>query len=216
MSKVKYGELSDWDDADIGENHFMNLKEGQNKLRVLTNPYQFVVHWVEDVSGSKKKIKCAIKDCPLCGSGVKAQTRWYVGVLDRSSKKPKVLEISSQIFNGIRTLLKDPDWNKKIKKSWGRIMSRDVSIFRAKPGTNPLYGIMPTSVETDLTPEETTMVEDFLSAVDINVFTQPSTVEQVLEKMGKKKAEVSKPADETPEVKDDDWNFDSNAEGEED
>ena len=185
MAEVKYGELASWDDADVsGPNDFMNLEQGDNKVRVVTNPYQFVVHWTKDSTGKPRKIHCAINNCPLCKQGVDSQTRWYIGVLDYKSGRPKILEISSQIFRGIRGYINNPDWNETIKKPWGQILAYDINITRGPKGSQPLYQVMPSPKMKDITDEETDLVEGFLKRVDITKFTQPPTAEEVEEKMG--------------------------------
>ena len=51
MAEIKYGQLNDWNDGEVSlQSDFMNLQEGSNVLKVLTNPYQFIVHWVKDQS----------------------------------------------------------------------------------------------------------------------------------------------------------------------
>jgi hypothetical protein len=195
MAEVKYGELSSWDDGDVsGPSDFMNLVEGNNKVRIVTNPYQFVVHWVKDATGQNRKIRCAINNCPLCRQGVDAQTRWFIGVLDYKSGRPKILEIGSQIFRGIRGYVNDPDWNQTIKKSWGQILSYDINICRGQKGTNPLYQVKPSPQMKDITEEETCLVEGFMAKIDITKFTQPPTPEEVAEKMGVGGASASTPA----------------------
>jgi len=185
MAEVKYGQLASWDDGDVsGPNDFMNLVEGNNNVRVVTNPFQFVVHWTKDATGSNRKIRCAINDCPLCRSGVKAQTRWYLGVIDRKSGQTKILEIGSQIYKGVKDYVASPDWGEMIKHSWGEIMAYDINVKRGPKGTQPLYTVMGSPKMKDITAEEVTLVENFLERVDISKFTQPSTPEEVAEKMG--------------------------------
>ena len=114
MSTLKYGELADWSDGEVpsggsNANDFMNLKEGENVVRIVTNPYQFYVAWVRDSSGVNRKIRSAVEGCPLTKAGYQPKPRWYVGVLDRSSGDVKILEIGSQVFNAIRNLQKDAE-----------------------------------------------------------------------------------------------------------
>jgi len=185
MAKVKYGELSSWGDADVSMvNDFMKLEEGINKVRIFTNPFQFVVHWVEDASGQNRKIKCAIENCPLCRKGVKAQTRWYIGVLDYKSGQPKILEVGSQIFNSIHSYATDEEWGEKITKPWGEIFAYDIAIMRGPKGTNPLYSVQPSPKMKDIKPEETAFIEEFLERVDISKFTEPLAPEDIEEKLG--------------------------------
>lgn len=178
MPEVKYGELTDWEDGDVstGSNDFMNLAEGVNKVRVFTNPYQFVVHWVKDVTGVNRKIKCALNGCPLCRKGVKTQYRWFIGVIDRKSGQPKILEISSQIYKGIKDHVTDPDW--------GDVKKYDINIKRGPKGSQPLYTVLGTPKKSGLSSDEQEMVKNFLEKINISKFTQPPTPEEVLQKMG--------------------------------
>lgn len=179
MNTVKYGELTSWDDADTnsGANDFMNLKEGDNVVRVVTNPYQFFVSWVKDQSGVNRKIRSAIENCPLVKAGYTPKPRWYVGVLDRSSGLPKILEIPSTVFNAIKNYVNDPDW--------GDVRQYDLNIKRGPKGTPPaqLYSVMPKRPKP-LTSEEKALLAAFQERVDINKFVKPPTPEEVAEKLG--------------------------------
>jgi len=209
MPEVKYGELSNWDDAEISTtNDFMNLAEGNNKVRIFTKPFQFIVHWYKDVSGANRKIKCAVNNCPLCKKGVKVQVRWYIGVIDRSCAQAKILEISSQIFKGIREYNNDPDW--------GDVTKYDITIKRGAKGSQPLYSVIGTPNKKNLNPDERSLVETFLKRVNISKYTQPPTPEEIEEKLGGeytttsstggKNPDMSFP-DTKPTISEDDFNF---------
>jgi hypothetical protein len=211
MPEVKYGELADWNEGEVSTpNDFMNLVEGNNQVRVITNPYQFIVHWVKDNSGVNRKIKCAIDNCPLCKRGIKSQYRWYIGVIDRASgDQPKVLEISSQVYKGIKDYINVPEW--------GDIRQYDVNIKRGPKGSQPLYTVigMP---KTPLTQVEKELIVNFRERVQIEKFTQPPTAEEVSEKIGAAHDEPAKVAVGTqtvetsaagvkPTVNDEEFNF---------
>lgn len=185
MSQVKYGELESWEEAEVStQNDFMNLKEGNNVVRVFTNPYQFYVAWVKDTSGSSRKIRSAIENCPLVRAGHKLQARWYLGVIDRKSGQPKILEISTQVFTAIKNYVSDPDW--------GDITQYDINIKRGPKGTQPLYVVLP-KPRKPMTDEEKLGIANFKERVDISKFTTPPTPEEVAEKLGVV-------VDETPKV----------------
>jgi hypothetical protein len=176
MPEVKYGELESWDDGDVSTpNDFMNLKEGMNQVRVFTNPYQFIVHWVKDASGVNRKIKCAVNNCPLCKKGVKTQYRWYIGVIDRTTDMAKILEISSQIYKGIKDYVSDPDW--------GDVKQYDINVKRGPKGSQPLYTVVG-KPKKPLTADEKEMIANFKEKLEISKFTQPPTPEEVAEKLG--------------------------------
>lgn len=201
MSTKVFGELDSWEDADLGGNDFVNLEEGTNPVRVITSPYQFYVVWTEDASGQKRKVRSAVKNCPLVQRGEKAQARWYIGVLDRKRKgKPSILEIGPQIFKQILGLSKKP--------KWGDPKGFDIDIERQPKGSQPLYVVSPEPKEP-LTEDEVSAVNEFKARVDLAKMTEPPTPEQVREMVGL----PAEPTDVDSSVdndfgSDDDVNFD--------
>lgn len=176
MPEYKYGEISDWTDVDVGGGtDFMRLQEGNNVVRIFTKPYQFTVCWVKDASGANRKVKSALKDCPLIKRGEKPQRRWLLGVLDRKGGgKAKILEVSSQIMRGIKAIAADPDW--------GDPKNYDVNVERGAPGDNPLYHVV-SKPHKPLTDEEKAAIEQFHKNTDLKVLVTPPTPEQVAEQL---------------------------------
>jgi len=176
MADKKYGQVG-WDEGNVSSGtDFMNLEQGNNLVRVFTNPYQFIVHWVKDSSGATKKVKCAVEDCPLCKKGIKAQYRWFLGVIDRKTDTPKLLEISSQVYMGIKAHVSEP--------SWGDVKMYDINIKRGPKGAQPLYTVMGIPEKRPLNEVEKALVSEFMERVEISKFTQPSTPEEIAEKVG--------------------------------
>jgi hypothetical protein len=176
MSQVKYGQLQSWSDGDVSTpNDFMNLQEGDNIVRVFTNPYQFHVAWVKDTSGANRKIRSALENCPLVKAGHKIQPRWYIGVLDRKSGQPKILEISTQVYLGIKNYFSDPNW--------GDVTQYDLNVKRGPKGSQPLYTVIGYPPKT-LNAEDVALIERFKGRVNIEKFTVPPTPEEVAEKLG--------------------------------
>lgn len=176
MAEVKYGQVN-WEEGSVSAgNDFMNLEQGDNNVRIFTNPYQFIVHWVKDKSDVNRKVKCSIEDCPLCKKGVKAQYRWFLGVIDRNDGLAKILEISSQVYVAIKNYVSD--------KRWGDVKLYDVNIKRNPKGSQPLYVVLPDPNKGALSSEEKALAKSFLERVDITKFTQPSSPEEIAEKMG--------------------------------
>lgn len=122
----KYG-MTNWDEANQERNNhsrdknqkdsFLKLQNGPNIVRILTKPYQYVIHkgWKvnENDAGFGWKLQCSKfngESCPLCEQGVKTQTRWYVGVIDRASQAFKILDIAYGIFKDIKNYNADEDW----------------------------------------------------------------------------------------------------------
>jgi hypothetical protein len=184
MSKTVFGEV-DWNEGDVGggggnrASDFMKLKEGKSRVRVLGNPVQFYVHWIETPDGQKRKINSPISDPKLVkqlvDNGFKRQARWIVKVLDRSDGGVKLLEVSSQIFNGIKTLVQDEEW--------GPVTSYDVIIKRGSPGQQPLYQVTPCP-KSPLDVEAKSALQAFNDRVDLTKLTQPAEPEKVREELG--------------------------------
>lgn len=191
MTNVTVGEV-DWNIELPGqggsrESDFMNLEEGENDVRVLAKPQQKYVHWVVDEMGKKRKVDCAIKDCPVCKRGQdgdRAKASWLVKVLNRKDNKVKLLEIGPQIFGGIQKLVDS--------KKWGPVSEYDITILRGAPGTKPLYTVVP-SPHSPLTAEEKQAFAAFNERVDISRFVTPPAPAVVAEKLGWTMDSSSKP-----------------------
>jgi hypothetical protein len=85
---------------------FLRLDEGSNELRLVTAPYQYLVHKYkkEGDPGFGQKVSCSQihGSCQLCDAGDKAKPRWFYGVISRKSGTYKVLDISFAVFSQIR------------------------------------------------------------------------------------------------------------------
>jgi len=175
MAEYKYGELADWNDADtVGRSEFVRLTQGDNPVRIFTLPYQFQVAWVKDASGANRKLRPALDNCPLVKRGEKIQTRWLLGVINRKSAAAEVLEIGSQIYNGIKNHINDA--------AWGDPRNYDLNIKRGKPGENPLYTVV-ARPPTPLTDEDKALVTEFLKTTDLKKLCQPPTAAEVQERL---------------------------------
>ena len=180
MSKIVFGEV-DWNSGDTGspKNDFMRLEEGENLVRVMGNPVQFYIHWVTTNEGAKRKVVSPIDSMALVqrleDAGYKRQTRWMVKVLDRSDEGFKVLEVGSQIYNGIRALFNNP--------KWGKVTGYDISIIRGPKGSQPLYNVTPNPKET-IDPSLKSKFVEFNTRMDVSKLTTPTEATKVCEILG--------------------------------
>jgi len=207
MSNIVFGEI-DWNDGDIknpqaAKTEYMRLSQGQNKIRVMGNPIQFYVHWVQTQDGSKRKIVSPISSPELVrqleDSGFKRQPKWLIKVLDRSDDTFKLLEVGSQIYNGIRALYND--------SSWGKVTSYDITINRGPKGAQPLYGVTP-NPKTKIPTELKDRFVEFNNNVDIERAIKPTEAEAVCEIMGWNKSRYVNPTTQNMTDGDDDDDFD--------
>lgn len=144
--KIVFGEI-DWNAGDAGSGKsrtdFMKLEQGTSTVRVMGNPHQYYTHWIVLPDGSKKKINSPVGSPELLekleANGFGRKPRWLLKVLDRADDKFKLLEIGSQIYGGIKSLVNNP--------KWGKVTEYDIDIVRGKPGAQPLYGVTPNPKE---------------------------------------------------------------------
>ena len=146
MANMVFGEV-DWNSADSGASEkgsdFMKLVEGENTVRIMGNPVQFYIHWLDVPGGGKRKVNSPFEDSELVrrleDSGFKRQARWLVKVLDRRDNSFKLLDVGPQIYNGIKALYNNT--------RWGKVTQYDVTIIKAPKGTQPLYSVTPNPKE---------------------------------------------------------------------
>lgn len=188
---VVFGEV-DWNSGDVGTNSssgrsdFMKLKEGENVVRIMGNPIQYYSHWIDTPDGQKRKIVSPIDNPELIrkleDAGFKRKPQWIVKVLDRSDETFKILEIGSQVYNGVKALFNN--------LKWGKVTGYDVSIMRGKPGSQPLYTVTPNPKETLDTSFKQKFTE-FNDRVNIDKIIAPATTDAVCKLMGWKPSEFS-------------------------
>jgi len=184
MSSVVFGEI-DWNSGDVSDGQsssasdFMRLVQGKNRVRVMGNPTQFYIHWVDTPDGKKRKVNSPIGDPKLVrkleDAGFKRRPRWMVKVLDRESGDFKLLEIGSQIYNGIKSLYLDEDW--------GPVTAYDLTVERGTPGSQPLYRVTPRP-KSPLESSFKEAYESFNDRIDLAKLTQPADPAKVREIMG--------------------------------
>lgn len=207
MAEITYGEV-DWNSGDVsegrGKTEFMRLEQGTSTVRIMGNPIQFYIHWADLPDGSKRKFNSPVSSPELVkrldDAGFGRKPRWIVKVLDRSDDKFKLLEIGSQIYNGIRALYNNP--------KWGKVTEYDVDIIRAKPGTNPLYSIQPNPREKlDASFKDAFM--QFNDSINLEMLTRPADPDEVMKLMGWAGGDSAKEADafSSTDSGDDDFSF---------
>lgn len=173
-----FGEIS-WGAAGGGSGgDFLKLKDGSNKVRIVSDPTKMTVHWVKDSTNATRKVNCAVDNCPVCHRGQdgdRASVKWIVKALDRSDGKVKLLEIGSQAFKQIKDLYNDPEY--------GAVQQYDINIKRGAKGSNPLYTVIPLQ-KSPMTAEEQKVVDDFNAKTDLSAIATPGTPEGILKKLG--------------------------------
>jgi len=133
---------------------WMKLKDGENKVRFVTESQAYGKHYVQ---AEKKNYVCIGEKCILCSQGVKKQTRFISWVIDREDGQIKLLEIGWQIFKQMGELSKSSEYGFKDLPPF------DIIIKKKGEGLDTEYFIQPARKETKLTDEEKKEVKKLTS-----------------------------------------------------
>lgn len=205
---TNYG-LQEWGEVDLSfntpkqyskqENVFLKLKDGDNKVRLLTKPSQFWQHKYKPPGdkGFGYRVSCskagnAGGSCPLCDivakemrdkvdpknrMVTKAQKRWLVGVIDRDSASYKILDISKTVFQAVQDLFNDSDWGDPIQY--------DINIkVNKNGGPTGYYGVTPKNAKP-LSEADLQLKDEEMDVDDLIQRCQPPTEEEVIEQMAR-------------------------------
>ena len=164
-----------WDDinTDGGSKvDYLSLKDGDNRVRVVSNPSELVVHWERNNEGKAKRVICTGNaDCILCEHGSKTQTRYQLLVIDKSNwdaktkeyhggVKVKVLEVGKSVIKQIKLLAQDVEY--------GNPSHYDIRITKTGSGKDTSYNVTPSPNKIPLTDEETEAIKNAPKIADVN------------------------------------------------
>lgn len=183
-----FGEVSWTDDSFNGDKKatnsrdlFLRLEEGTNEVRLITQPFQYLVHKYkkEGDPGFGQKVHCSSihGSCPLCASGDKAKQRWLLGVISRKTGTYKILDISFAVFNQIRKYAKNT-------KSFGDPTKYDINIEVDKNGGATGYYLVQPLGKEPLTAEDQ-VIKDAIDFDDLKRRVTPPTPENVQKRIDK-------------------------------
>lgn len=190
MSNVAtFGEVNWNDDVFGGEGKkntnskdlFLRLEEGSNEMRLITQPFQYLVHKYkkEGDSGFGQKVACSAihGSCPLCVTGDKAKPRWLLGVISRKAGTYKILDISFAVFSQIRKLARNT-------QRWGDPTKYDIDIVVDKNGgATGYYSVQPISKEPLSATDQ--KIRDDVDFEDLKRRVTPPTAEIVQKRIDK-------------------------------
>lgn len=184
-----FGEVSYDDDVYSGDKKqtnskdlFLRLDEGSNELRLVTAPYQYLVHKYkkEGDTGYGQKVSCSAMhgSCPLCDMGIdKPKQRWFYGVISRKTGTYKVLDVSFAVYSQIRKLARNA-------ARWGDPTKYDIDIVVDKQGgATGYYSVQPISKEP-LSAEDQKLKDD-ADLDDLKRRCTPLMPEQVQKRIDK-------------------------------
>lgn len=209
-----FGEVSWNDDVFGGENKkqtnskdlFLRLDDGSNEMRIVTQPFQYLVHKYkkEGDAGFGQKVKCSAMygSCPLCALGDKAKPRWLLGVISRKTGTYKILDISFAVFGQIRKLARNT-------KHWGDPTKYDIDIIVDKNGSPTTYYTVQGISKEALSAEDQNTRDTMVDLDDLKrrvTPPQPGDVQRIKDKIDgvttndSNKKSASRPATPAPKV----------------
>lgn len=184
-----FGEVS-WNDDVFGDSAnknlnskdlFLRLDEGSNEMRLITQPFQYLVHKYkkEGDPGYGQKVYCSAihGSCPLCSTGDKAKPRWLLGIIGRKSGTYKILDVSFAVFSQIRKLARNT-------QRWGDPTKYDIDIVVDKNGgSTGYYSVQPISKEPLSAADQ--QIKDNVDLDDLKRRVTPPTPDQVQKRLDK-------------------------------
>lgn len=190
-NKIQFG-LASWDTTDVkrpsakekNENLFMRLDSGNNVIRLVTKPHEYLVHRYkvdEKDPGFGERVLSSLfhGSDPLVDMGFKPKRRWLIGIIDRKTQSYKILDISVSVFKSIQELVRDEDW--------GDPTQYDIDVKVDKDGgATGYYTVIPKS-KKPLSKEDLDLKEK-ADLDDLKRRCTPPTVEQVQERIDAIKA----------------------------
>lgn len=186
MTTQVFGEVSWQDNANSfdkktnSKDLFLKLDEGENEVRLITAPFQYMHHRVKLVESDKygQKINCSKLNgsCMLCDElNDRPKARWLVGVISRKTGAYKILDISWAVFSQIQKYAKNT-------KSWGDPMTYDLNIIVDKNGgATGYYSVQPLPKEPLSAADQ--VIKDNADLDDLKRRVVPITPEKVKERV---------------------------------
>lgn len=186
-----FGEVSWNDDVFSGDGKkntnskdlFLRLEEGSNEMRLVTQPFQYLVHkFKKDPTNTKdfgQKVQCSAihGSCPLCDTNDKAKPRWFLGVISRKTNTYKILDISFAVFGQIRKYAKNV-------QRWGDPTKYDIDIVVDKNGgATGYYSVQAISKEPLSASDQ--VIKDNADLEDLKRRATPPTADVVQKRMDK-------------------------------
>lgn len=161
---------------------WLKLDEGDNEIRLVTQPYQFLIHKYKKDPNDKKdfgqKVYCSAihGSCPLCSLGDKAKPRWLLGVISRKTNTYKILDISFAVFSHIRKLAKNPKWGDPTKYDLNIVVDKN-------GGATGYYTVQPLSKEPLSAADQ--VIKDNADLDELKRKVTPPTAEMVQKRIDK-------------------------------
>src|SRR5271166_2166083 len=183
FGEINYDDSYTGQKSGAGKDLFLRLDEGNNEIRLLTNPFQYMVHKVKKDPINKKdygqKVQCSAMhgSCDACPHG-EATARWLYGVISRTTGKYQILDVSWAVFSDIKKLAQN--------KKFGDPTKYDIIIMVDKRGGATGYYTVQALQKEALSASDQKIKDDDLDLDDLkrrSTPPEPAFVQKRLEKI---------------------------------
>lgn len=155
---MKYDEIAKT--APKGNNDFYRLQDGENRVRIVSEPEIIGRHWIQS---ERKYYTCVGKDsgCRYCAGGNEPSPKYLYYVIDRADAgKIKIAEFGWSIVGTILELRKDTDY------AFEDVPDYDIKIKKTGTGKETEYFVL-AAPKTALTSEEEGLVMAKRSLIEL-------------------------------------------------
>lgn len=184
-----------WNDVTKTENSnsdFMVLAQGDNKVRIVSEPEARDRHWL-----GKRPIPC-MGSCTMCADGTPIKRGYLFHAIDREDGEFKLLGVGPMIANQLKELMTNEEYGFK------SVPDYDITIKRTGQMLDTEYSVLPARKNTELTEEELKKLAELTPIAD---------VVKALNKADIERAEKEPPIDRSNVAKDmTDMGFESDSE----
>jgi len=162
------------------EGDWLNLKEGDNRIRLVSDCKDYGNHYNPI---THKSVICIGKEhCELCKNGLKPNVQFLTWVIDRVDGRIKLFRFGFQVYKQIVAYKQNPDY------AFDEIPEYDLTINRVGIGKQSEYTVVPARQDSPLTEEE-----------EIKITEKVKNLNEIIDKM---KAKVALTPEETEESED--------------
>jgi hypothetical protein len=174
---------------------YLKLLNGKNIVRLVTEPFQFMVHKVKfdgDQNKFGRSIKCALDDCPLCAKDNPAKERYVVALITRKTGELKYLEFGGLLYNKIKGITENME-------GYADPTTYELNIVRnPSGGVANFYDAFPVGIPKPLTAEDMVLAES-VDEEELEKLVSPLTPDEILASMKRISGWIAK-NNNTPEV----------------
>lgn len=141
--------------AEKGTNDFFTCEDGDNTVRIVSEPLKRVSHYVE---ADKRSYRCTAKEmgiCAYCSADNKPKKKYVFYIIDRADKNIKIAEFGMSVAGALDKFRVTKDYE------FASVPAYDIIITKTGKGRdNTKYTVVAARSNTPITPEEQAAIDE--------------------------------------------------------